>query len=340
MKIKSMCLLAAASTVVVTLTVPVASRAAESDRVPSRVVLLSDHTTPVKTWAPLEVRVRVEAEDGTPLAGRSVRVWDDSYMRWRCCGPPPWRVTDANGEVRATLHLDGNSSNPVRVAAYWHGDGVYDSAIVEWYQPLVGYTTTVEMSHATQRTSGQTLPVTVSVYRTDPSASSSGCLDGAVVEVVLAGPTTSTATATVDHDPFAGTCRASVEFPLSITPGRYTVTASTGHAGWLRTDEPSVATGQLDLRWQHTFTDAAQRGTVFLNPVTGEYRVTLTDGRDTLVRNAGSGMTKTGVSGTVSVWRIDLQHADSTQSTTGTFYSTGVFSAKGSLGGAEWYLSS
>lgn len=318
--------------------VPAASADTTTDKAPSRVVLLSDHTTPVKTWSALQVRVRIEAADGTPLAGRNLRIWDDSYERWRCCGPPPWRTTDSNGEVNATLYLDGNSANPVRVAAYWHGDAVYDKAIVEWYQPLVGYDTTLSVTHATQRTSGQALPVTVSVRRTDAAAPTTGCIDGAVVPVTLSGPTTLQATAVVDHDPFAGTCRGTVEFPGNITPGRYTLTASTGHDGWSRTDEPRTYVGTVDVAWQHRYDDAAGRGSVFLNLATKEYRIVLADGRDSGIRNAGSGLSRTGVAGTVNVWRIDLAHTQDGDSASGTFYSTGSFAASGMLAGAGWDL--
>lgn len=302
---------------------------------PSRVVLLSDHSTPVKTWSPLPVRVRLETAEGVPLAGKNMRIWDDSYMRWRCCGPPPWRTTDANGEVSATLHLDGNSANPVRVAAYWHGNDVYESAIVEWYQPMLGYQTTLDVAHAAQLTSGQTMPVTVAVSRTDPDRPT-GCMDGAIVEIELTGPVTRTATAVVEDD--GQSCGATVDMDMTITPGLYTLTASTGHAGWLRTDEPSVYTGTVNVRWQNTFADARGRGTALLNVATKDYRIILADGRDSGVRNAGPGMTRTGVTGSVNVWRIDLNHAENGESAAGTFYSTGLFSAHGVLHGAPWSL--
>lgn len=316
---------------------PAASADTTTDKVSSRVVLLSDHSVPVKTWSPLPVRVRVEAADGTPLAGRNVRIWDDSYERWRCCGPPPWRTTDANGEVTATLHLDGNSAHPVRVVALWYGDDVYAKSYVEWYQPMVGYDTSLTVTHATQR-SGQTLPVTVSVRRTDPTAPSTGCIDGAVVPVTLAGPTTLEATAIVDHDPFAGTCVGTVEFPSTLTPGRYTLTASTGHDGWSRNDEPQRYVGAVDVAWQFRYDDAAGRGSVYLSLASKDYRVVLADGRDSGIRHAGTGLTRTGVTGTVNVWRMNLAHTQDGDSANGEFYSTGSFSASGLLAGAGWDL--
>jgi hypothetical protein len=225
----------------------------------------------------------------------------------------------------------------VRVAVYWHGDDVYAPAIVDFWIPVIGYDTTLDVTHATVR-SGQPLPVTVSVRRADPAATANGCIDDTVVPVTLSGPETRTATAVVEHDPFANTCTASVEFGADLTPGLYTLTASTGHEGWRRTDEPRTYTASVDVRWQHIYQDAAGLGTVFLQLASKQYRVALDDGRDSGIRFAGSGLTRTGISGTVSVWRIDLNHVEGDDRASGAFYSTGSFSAEGMLGGGAWKL--
>jgi hypothetical protein len=310
----------------------------------SRVVVLSDTTTPVKTWSAYPVRVRVEAADGTPLPGRSVTVWDDSYVRWRCCGPPPSYTTDAYGEVSTVLNLDGNSANPVKVAAFWHGDATYAKAIAEWYQPLVGYTTSLDVASPTAVTSGDAIPVTVSVQRTDPDAGTRGCLSGTVVQLDLAGPSPMTTSATVSYDAGTRVCGATVNLPTSLTPGSYTLTASTGHDGWSRTDEPWTVVRPLSIGWQYAFTDGSGRGRVLLSVAAQEYRVVLTDGHDSGARFVGSDISKTGVtvSGVygVAAWRIDLNHQPSgADGATGAFYSTGSFSASGSFDGTAWSLS-
>ena len=315
---------------------PAAAEEPPPAKLPSRVVLLSDHSAPVKTWSPVTVRVRIEAADGTPLAGRQLRFWDDSYTRWQL-GVPAWQTTDANGETSTVVHPDGNILNPVRMAAYWHGDATYEKAIVEWNQPVTGYTTTLSAVHETQRTSGQTLPVTLSVRRDDPASSANGCLDGAVVKLELTGPSaTQTATAVIEET--ATACTASAEFPLSVTPGDYTLRISTGHEGWLRTDEPRTLTRTVHVAWQNVFADAYGRGTAYVNYASRDYRIVLADGRDSGVRHAGDGMTRTGVTGTVPVWRLDLSHTDGADSATGAFYSTGAFTAHGVLAGTTWAL--
>lgn len=306
------------------------------EKIATRVVVLSDHSTPVKTWSPLEVRARVETLDGTPLAGRTVRVWDDSYERWRCCGPPPELTTDSNGEIATVLHLDGNSENPVRVAVYTYGDDIYEKSIAEWYQPLIGYDTSLDVMHSTSTASGGTLPVTVSVRRVDPAVSET-CIDGAVVQLEISGPSPQTATAVVEHDALADTCDATVGIPWSVTPGSYTIVATTGHDGWHRTDEPQRRVSQVEVSWEHTYHDAHGHGTLRLNRATQEYRVSLADGRDSGVRHADV-LSKTGISGTLSLWRIDLADDDSTDHVTGEFYSTGAFTAHGSLDGSSWQL--
>lgn len=323
-----------------------ASPAAHADTgtVVSRVVVLSDTTTPVKTWSAYPVSVRLEAADGTPLAGRSVTVWDDSYARWRCCGPPPSYATDANGEVRTVLHLDGNSAHPVRVAAFWHGDATYAKAIAEWYQPVVGYTTSLDVAAPTAVTSGDPIPVTLAVQRTDLSAPSRGCLSGSVVQVELIGPTALTTTATVGYDASTHVCGVTVNLPTSLTPGSYTLTASTGHDGWSRTDEPMTVVRPLTVRWQYTFTDSRGDGQVLLSVAAQAYRVVLADGHDSGPRVVVGGITKTGltVSGPygVAAWRIDLDHSDADgDRATGAFYSTGSFAASGSFDGTGWSLS-
>jgi len=325
------------------LSLPAAPAAAEETTLlPSRVVLLSS-TAPVKTWADVPVRVRVEAEDGTPLAGRSVRFWDDSYERWRCCGPPPLFTTDANGEAATVLNLDGNSAHPVRVAVLVYASSTHARTSLEWYQQLVGYQTTVSMTGVPAAvTSSDSIALTVTAARTD-AASPDGCLEGAVVHVDVTGPDAVSTSATVDER-WEGTrwvCDAVAVLPAGLSPGAYVVTASTGHEGWSRTDEPAATSSAFTVVWQHRFTDAAGRGSVYLNPATDDYRVVLADGRDSGLTHAGEdGLSKTGVSGTVSLWRIDLAHeASSGDRAEGTFYSTGSFTASGSLAGQPWQLS-
>lgn len=340
-------LLPAALTVVLAvaalLSLPAAPAAAEETTLlPSRVVLLSS-TAPVKTWADLPVRVRVEAEDGTPLAGRSVRFWDDSYQRWRCCGPPPLLTTDQDGEVGTVLNLDGSSANPVRVAVLVYASSTHEKTSLEWYQELRGYQTTVSMTGVPAAvTSSDSIALTVTAARTDPD-SPDGCLAGAVVHVDVTGPDAVSTSATVDHrwDGSRWVCDAVAVLPAGLSPGAYTLTASTGHEGWSRTDEPAASSSAFTVVWQHRFTDAAGRGTVYLNPATHDYRVVLADGRGTGLTDAGeAGLTKTGVSGTVSLWRIDLAHgASEGDRAQGAFYSTGSFTASGSLAGQPWQLS-
>lgn len=311
------------------------AQAEEDTRIPTRVELLTDHSQPVKTGSPMPVRVRVTDDQGTPLVGRPVTFWDDSYMRWRCCGPPPKFPTDANGVASTVLYLDGNSANPVRVAVLVHSNETHQKTSVEWYQQLVGRNTTLSVSTVAVRTSGGTLPVTVSVRREDDNPYDNGCIVGSVVKLALIGPDTVEGSATIPND---GSCQATVTLPVSVTPGSYVLKATTGHDGWRRTDEPRTVYRNVTIAWEYTFTDTSGRGFVYLNDETGDYQVVLPDGRDSGVRHAGAGLQQTGVVGTVSVWTIELTHGDATITTDGTFYSTGAFSASGTLDGVPWSL--
>lgn len=330
---RAFALLAAAAVVTAA---PAAVHAEEDTRAVTRVVLLTDHSQPVRTWSPMTVTVRVEDANGVPMPGRLVSFWDDSYMRWRCCGPPYKHTTDANGIATDVLHLDGSSVNPVRVAALVHGTETHQQTKVEWYQQMTGWRTTLNATYETVVTGGDAIPVAFRVRRDDTGADN-GCIEGAVVQATLSGPETHDVEATIPDD---GTCTAPAELPSTLAPGDYLFTATTGHSGWSRTDEPETLTYGLRVNWQHTYTDAHGRGTVYVNYASRHYRVVLADGRDSGVRHAGSGMTRLGVTGTVSAWRIELSHATGADTANGSFYSTyGTFSASGTLAGAPWSLS-
>lgn len=306
---------------------------------PSVVVVLSDTTTPVKIWHPYVVHVRLEAPDGTPLVGRQVKVFNDSDQRWICCSPPPTFTTDANGEVSTTIYPVGNSVNPVRFAAYWYGDATYDKAITEWLLPIVGYSTDLPISAPARVTSGAAIPVSLSAVRTDPEASSRGCIVGAVVQLDVSGPSSLTTTATVQSDA-SGNCGATVNLPASLLPGTYTLTASTGHDGWNFKDEPLTVVRSLQVDWKRVFTDAKGFGTVYLAPSAQAYRVRLTSGIDSGAVYAGADLTQTSVMvGGVQVARDSLDHVEGANRAAGTFYSTGTFSASGVQDGTSWTLS-
>ena len=327
--------------VVVPSSVGVAS--ADGEKVPSRVVVLSDHSTAVKTWSQVTFRVRLESEDGTPLAGRSMRVWDDSYARWRCCGPPPWRTTDANGEIVESVLVDGSSRAPVRIAAYWYGDDVYAKALGEAYQPVAGYTTSLAVTHAAAVVSGGSLGVDVGAFRSDAAApvSAQGCVDGARASVTLSrvgdGAVVYDGAVVVAS---AG-CTVHVDIPVNVTPGGYELVVawnSTTDPWFSWRDEFASYSALVDVGWQHTFTDSYGGGVVLVNWTTREYRVSLADGRDSGVVAADAALTRTGVGGVA--WRMDLAYGGAVPGpASGAFYSTGMFSASGTLSGLPWRLS-
>lgn len=314
------------------LAVAPAARAEETTSLPSRIVVLSDHTTPVDIYTPIEVRMRLEAADGTPLAGRQLRVWEQSVTHV-CCGPPPWRTTGADGVVSITSYPEGSTPFPQEYAAYWYGDATYAKTITEWTQPVVGWYTPLTVSAPAARTSGQALPVTVDVRRGNTGT----CVDDTVVEIALTGAGTRTATAVTDA---AAGCAVTVELPADVTPGTYTLTASTGHAGWYRLYEPSTVRRTVTVGWQHTFTDLYGRGTARLNHVTKHYDVTLAGGRSSGLQHAGDGMARSGVTGTVAAWVLTLEHDDGAgTSAHGTFSSAGTFTLSGTIRGEPYELS-
>jgi hypothetical protein len=199
---------------------------------------------------------------------------------------------------------------------------------------MIGLPTTLQATHATSWTSDdrKTIPVTVDVRRDTGT-----CIDDTIVEIELAGPDVVTATAVTDA---AAGCAVTVTLPAGLTPGTYAFTASTGHEGWYPNYEPVTVRRTVTVKWQHTFTDAAGRGVVRLNPATDEYLVTLTDGPASGVQNAGAGLARTGVLGTVNAWVIQLEHDDGAgTSAYGTFSSAGTFDVSGTIAGVPYELS-